>query len=144
MAIGNYLPSHDKERVAWFRNFINQFTLHAASLNFTPIEIEGVRHDCTMFTDLVEAVTVLKYGTKKRTGQKTSPASEYGDFAPYLSSIPSAPTNVPAGIFRRLSFTIRRIKSHPSYTETLGLALGIIGEEPFLIPSLGSISELKE
>jgi hypothetical protein len=137
MAIGSYLPSHDKERVAWFKNFIDQFTLYAGTFNFSQNEIEGILKDCTMFTELVDVVTVLKYGSKKGTEQENLPEPKDADIAPSLSKIPSAATNVPACIFRRLSFTIRKIKNHESYTETLGLALGIIEENRSLFTSGG-------
>jgi hypothetical protein len=141
MAIGSYLPSHDKERVAWFKNFIDQFTLYAGTFNFSQNEIEGIRNDCIMFTELVDAVTVLKYGSKKGTGQKNLPEPKDVDIAPSLSKTPSAATNVPAYIFRRLSFTIRKIKNHESYTESLGLALGIIEENRSMFTSGGGITQ---
>jgi hypothetical protein len=142
MAIGNYLPLHDKERVAWFKNFINQFTLYASIFNFTPDEIEGIRKDCTKFTNMVDSVTVLKYGSKKHPGSRTAVIQKDADTEPSISSMPSAALDIPAGIFRRLSFTIRKIKNHGSYSEALGLALGIIGEDRSFIPSVEGVSEI--
>ena len=136
MAIGNYLPTKEQERVAWLRNFINQFTLNAPIFNFTPDEIEGVRKDCTVFSDIIDAIMASKNRYGNRPGQRTFQI--FNDTASSLSSISSAYTNIPAGIFRRLSFTIRKIKNHESYTESLGLALGIIGEETSLIHCMGN------
>jgi hypothetical protein len=133
MAIGNYLPSNDKERVVWFRNFISKFNQYAPGFNFSPIEVAGICNDCAMFTFLVDAVSVLKHESNKRISYKNLVAFGEADTqiinVPSLSPMPSAPTTVPAGIFRRLSMTIRKIKNHPAYTESIGSALGILGEE---------------
>jgi hypothetical protein len=139
VAIGNYLPSYDKERVAWFRNFISKFSQYAPELCFTPFEVAGIRSDCATIASMADAVSVLKNGVGKSVAFKNPEAS--GESETQLIDIPSSPVPsapaIPAGVFRRLSMTIRRIKSHPSYTEVMGAALGIHGEYGSAGPEAG-------
>jgi hypothetical protein len=130
MAIGYYLPSYDKEREAWFRNFVSKFNEYAPELCFTPFEIAAIRNDCAMFAYLADTVSVLKGKAHKRVAGKILATSEGAEVQNInvLSSSPM-PAAVPAGVFRRLSMTVRRIKNHPAYTEVMGAALGILGGE---------------
>jgi hypothetical protein len=126
----SYLPSADKDRVVWLKNFSAKFTPYATSLGFIAADATAIANDTTMFTYLVDMVELFKSEQGKRVAYKNLVSN--GDLStpvatvPSVPALPAAPAAVPAGIFKRLAKVVQRIKNHPNYNDAIGQDLGII------------------
>ena len=129
----SYLPKSDSARSIWLKSFAGKISFYAALLGLSIAEIDAIVADSAAYTHLLDYVDRTKKESKKLVNYKNQLAdgtigSTVG-LIPAISSMPEAPDAVPAGIFRRIGKLVQRIKNHPSYTESIGEDLGIVGPE---------------
>ena len=126
-----YLPQSDPGKVLWLRNFAEKLPGFAAELDITPAQLAQVDTDSEAFGDTIVYLNNQKNGLESLTAFK----NQLRNGKLPLGSIPSfgTPPTLPAGtlndIFGRTRLLVRTIKGHANYTESIGDALGIIGEE---------------
>lgn len=129
-----FLPAGDLDREKWLLNFDTEFAGMAINLGFTAAEATAVHNDYLSFSYVLGANAVLKHELQERNKFKDLLAdgnigSAMNAF-PAMPTLAAAPTAVPvAGIFKRMSKVVQRIKNHPNYNEAIGKNLGIIGAE---------------
>jgi hypothetical protein len=133
MAKSFYLPSNDNNKRAWLNNFSTQLSSLGAGLGVTATEITEVQKDVLAVNYVLENLEIFKTESQERTRYKDllfegEIGSPLGDL-PGLPTLPVAPSSVPAGVFKRISKLVQRIKNHANYNEALGKNLGIIGAE---------------
>ena len=126
-----YLPRTDKDKAIWLKNFSAKFNGYATGLGFVAADATAIAADSAAFSYIIDQLEIFKTESKERTAYKDKLAgaaigSPLGAL-PTIPTLPAAPASVPAGIFTRISGTVKRIKGHPSYNEAIGKDLGIIG-----------------
>jgi hypothetical protein len=128
-----YLPTNENERVVWFNTFVANFTAQAAGLGFTPADVTAAANDAAMYAYLVLLVEIYTAAKEQRTEYKNlikdGPIGSPGGALPVAPVLAPPATIVAPGIFPRLSALVARIKASPTYTETIGKSLGIIGAD---------------
>ena len=128
-----YLPGGDTERVRWLNNFSAKLPGYSDTLGITDEELDSVKKDAAVFAYVVQLVEASKREKQERTAYKN--LLRNGPEGVQLNRIVApgqpapAPEPVPPGIFVRTGRLVNRIKNHPSYNESIGQDLGIIGAE---------------
>jgi len=129
----HYLPSSDKEKATWLTNFNTEFAVVAAGLGFTAAEIAAVAADSSFFSYLVLIASLAIQEKEEKIKYKQiladGPIGHPLGALPAPIIYPAAPPAVTAGVFPRIGKIVQRVKNHPSYTDAIGKALGIIGAE---------------
>lgn len=132
MAKTYYLPTGDRDKAQWLRNFSTTFAGYASLLGFTEADVTSLNNDSVAFAYILDDVELLKSEARERTSYKDllrdGGTAVLGAF-PTLPTLSTTPTAVAAGIFPRVANMVKRIKAHPNYTEAIGRDLGIIGAE---------------
>jgi hypothetical protein len=128
-----FLPSSDKDRAVWLKNFANKIGTYQPTLGLTVAEVSAVQADSAIFSYTVDMVEVYKNESQKRVAFKN--ILGYGEIGTPLPLFPANPTLsappalVPAGIFKRLAKLIQKIKNSALYNDSMGQDLGIIAPE---------------
>lgn len=133
MAKTYYLPTGDRNKALWHRNFSTTFAGYASLLGFTEADVASLNNDSAAFTYVLDDMELFKSEAQERTSYKDllrdgASGTALGPF-PAVPILPKAPTAVAAGIFPRVTSMVKRIKAHPNYTEAIGRDLGIIGAD---------------
>jgi hypothetical protein len=128
-----YLPYNDNEKVVWLMNFSTVFATIAETFDFTKEEVASVKNDYIVCKYMNEICNLFKSEFQERTRYRDllfmgDIGSSFGSF-PSLPEMPVVPAPVAAGVFKRTSKLVQRIKSHPKYNVSIGRNLGIIGAE---------------
>lgn len=128
------IPRTDTELALWLTNFSNTFATHATALGFTEADVSAVRADAAMVNYLLgDLLPTYKTALQARTSYKnlimTGPIGMAGGALPPPPTTGTAPTTVQPGIVPRLRNLVQRIQLAPSYTEVIGLDLGIAGTD---------------
>ncbi len=126
-----YLPRTDTGKVIWLVTFANALGIYATALGLTPGQVAAVLADAGYFAEVIPLLAAFKDYLKTIATYKDQLCN--GSPTP-IGGFPTAPatpisTAVTAGIFARTTELVRHIKSNPAYNQTMGEALGIIGEE---------------
>ena len=128
-----YLPSADKDKAVWLKNFANKISAYQVVLGLTPAEVASVQADSAIFTYTIDMVEVYKNESQKRVSFKN--ILGHGEIGTPLPVFPANPTLamppalVAAGIFKRLAKLIQKSKNSASYNDSMGQDLGIIAPE---------------
>jgi len=130
MSRPSYLPTNDKDFDVWLKNFYAKLVLYATQFGITTAELAAVLADSNMVTYVVAQLAIQQNELQKRFEYKRTLfdaelGATLGAFPTY-AAIAVAPTQVPAGIVKRLVNMVTRIKGMPSYTENIGYDFGII------------------
>jgi hypothetical protein len=131
MAI-DFLPGPDSDLLVWLNNFQLKFPAYALTLGFTLAEVTAVTDDYNTLAFVVSAAEAVRNESQARTNYKN--ALRDGPIGTVAPTLPSAPTLTPPativapGIVPRLRATVQRIKAHPAYTESIGLALDLVSK----------------
>ena len=124
-----WFPTNLVEQAAWFRNFAEVFASIALDLRFTQADIDSVLADNEVVQFLARDVTAMRmYERALRAFQRSM---FYGRNGARVAEFPAAPEQDPPlmvnrGIFERLERLVRRIRTMPGYTPSVGANLGII------------------
>ncbi len=124
---GNYRPGGDLELSAWFSTFVRVLESLASLLGIAPDEVAKVKKNAEYFRFVCETKyalartlaewTVVKNDVRRGKAVGAQPA-------PLV--LPAAPPAAESDVFSDLSDLVARIKRHPNYTESIGVALGIV------------------
>lgn len=130
----NYLPQTDTARVTWLNNFASKLPSHATALGLPAAEVTAAQHDAAMFDHLIgRRLPALRSTQQQQTAYKNliadGPLGAPIADPPALPALPAPPVTVPPGVLPRLRALVQRIKNTASYTEVIGLDLGIIGAD---------------
>lgn len=127
-----YMPSADKDKSAWLKNFANKLQSYATTLKIGEAELKSVNEDANAFAYILECVEMVKTYNLQMTSFKDAlrdGVSANGKaLMPPTPTFPTAPPMVDEGIFARIRRLVQNIKSQKTYTEDIGKALGIVGE----------------
>lgn len=96
-------------------------------------EIAAVEADALAYGYMIDNIAIFESEFHERTRYMDllangEPGTPLGDL-PGLPTLPVPPASVEAGIFKRVSNMVARIKLNKNYNEALGQNLGIIGAE---------------
>jgi hypothetical protein len=140
MAKSYYLPSSDKDRAAWLKNFSAKFNGYATTLGFTAADATSVANDSAYFSYALDVAEIYKSELKERTSYKDilrdGPIGSPLGALPTVPVLPPPPTVVLAGVFPRISGIVRRMKAFPTYTDAIGKDCGIIGTETLSVAAV--------
>jgi hypothetical protein len=127
-----YMPTADKDKAAWLKNFANKIQGYATTLKISEADLKSVNEDANAFAYILECVELVKTYNLQMTAFKDAlrDGSNNNGIAvmPALPKFPTVPTMVDEGIFGRIRKLVQNIKSQKAYTEDIGKALGVIGE----------------
>lgn len=130
-----YFPSTLTARPEWFRNFADQLLAANATLGFITAEINPVVSDARFceYASGTWLTAAREFGPAATaaledfyTGSGTAPYVLPGFTPPDL---PDGVVAVPAGALERIFAFVKTIKARSTYTEAIGLQLGIVGQE---------------
>ena len=102
----DYLPRANADFTLWLTNFKNKIATNATVLGLDSQVVTNLQDACTELSDFIATVEVKKNELKAATQAKQQNLQTNGGF---------------------LRTEIARIKVAPSYTEAIGMDLGIIG-----------------
>jgi hypothetical protein len=127
-------PKADAEFVIWYKNFAQKFAAHAPALGFTAADVSAVQADGAMLDFLISDLlptyqAALQARTSYKNLIKDGPLGTQGGDPPAAPSLGTAPATVAPGVVPRLRQLIKRIKSAPNYTQSIGQDLDITGAE---------------
>ena len=143
MSRPNFLPSNDAELDIWLKSFSGKLTQFSTLLAISPAEVTALQADSVMLTYALAQISwfeneLAKRYEYKRTFLDAEIGATIGAY-PVLTAPAVAPAAVPAGLMRKISNLVKRIKGMPSYTENIGKDLDII--TPKSTKSLKSIDK---
>lgn len=130
-----YLPRTVAERPEWFANLAAQLPIANAVLGMPAADVTAIVNDAR-FCEYASGI----YHTKVREfGPAYTEALDVlfdgpggAAFVLPIFTVPVLPVGVsavPSGALRRITTFVQAIKSNPSYTDAIGLQLGIVGQE---------------
>jgi len=133
MAKEPYLPLDDNGLKTWLANFNTKLPAHAGTFGLTAGQLASVSADSGNFSYWLGQADLFRDEKEERTGYKNllrdGPIGSPAGTAPTAPVIPAAPAAVLPGIVPRIREMVQFIKNHPSYTESIGQDLDIIGAE---------------
>lgn len=126
------IPRTDTELVLWLNNFATSLEPHAAALGLSETEMNAVKADAAMVNFLIGSLVPTRKSALQscnlfKNRMITGPAGATPLAVPAAPSPGPAPAAVPPGIVARLRVLVQRIQLVPGYTESIGVALGIVG-----------------
>lgn len=133
MAKAYYLPTDDAGKASWLSSLANKLPTYQVALGLSAADVAGTQADAVYFVYVLQAQSEVAAHSQQWTSYKNAARSGTG---PSLGAVPvppaavTAPPAVAPGIFPRATALVNRIKVSPGYTESIGMALGIIGVDP--------------
>ncbi|MFL6467184.1 MAG: hypothetical protein ACJ72Z_04415 [Pyrinomonadaceae bacterium] len=127
-----WFPTNLVEQAAWFANFAANFAAVGLELRFTQAEIDACLADNEVVQFLARSVRAMTgYERTLRTFQRSM---FYDRNVSGVAEFPLAPEIDPPpmvnkGIFERLERLVRRIRTMPEYTDSIGASLGILPQK---------------
>jgi hypothetical protein len=133
----HYLPNTLTGRVTWLNTFASALLANATTL--------GILVGETTLISKFAAYYAYMVGLSDNTvdfGKQLTAFIKILSFAPQGTLLGAAPVFTPgtappvaqAGIFTYIALLVQRIKANPAYTESIGQALGIIGDGGLFVP----------
>ncbi len=134
MAKSDYISLTDEGKAAQFERFRDTIGTYATTLGIPVGEVADQGDDANWFRFLLNHSIIMRDSGSQWTSFKNLILSGPNDgtipATPVTPAPPApVPTSMPAGILTRFRELVRRIKATPGYTESIGVALGIIGTE---------------
>jgi len=138
---GFYLSTTDQGKADFLDNLGNKIPSYQVTLGLTPADVTSVQNDAAMFNyllDMQEGYKTAKQDISKyKNALRDGPLGISPNALPIAPVLPVAPALVNDGIFIRIYKLGARIKAAPAYTEAIGEALGLVGDEQVIdIPNL--------
>ena len=132
-----FFPRIIAARPDWFGNLAAQITIANATLGLPAGDVTNIVKDAlyAKFLTGLWLTAVREFGPAATAGLEGF-LNDDGDgvtpFVPPVFTAPALPagvTSVPTGALNRILLMAARIKTLPTYTEAIGLQLGIVGPE---------------
>ena len=142
MAVKYYLSRADEKRSIFLTYFASQLSSHASALGIDALTVTLVTNYAIFIAFLLNVNLALKKQKQEWVAYKNYFMN--GKLGTLIPSMPTLPTITPPAvvitdpIFARVALLVNTIKNHPSYTESIGHDLGIIGSE-ILLPDINSV-----
>ena len=132
-----FFPRTNAARPDWFGNFAAQITIANATLGLPAADVTNIVKDALYAKYLTGLwLTAVREFGPAATAALEAFLNQDGDgvtaFVPPVFTVPALPagvTAVPPGALNRILLMAARIKTLPTYTEAIGLQLGIVGSE---------------
>ena len=132
-----FFPRTIAARPDWFGNFAAQLTIANAILGLPAGDVTNIIKDALYAKYLTGLwLTAVREFGPAATAALEGFLNQDGDgvtaFVPPVFTVPALPagvTAVPTGALNRILLLVARIKALPTYTEAIGLQLGIVGPE---------------
>ncbi|MEQ1934994.1 MAG: hypothetical protein ABL962_14135 [Fimbriimonadaceae bacterium] len=125
---GTWLPLREADRAVWARNFLTKLSSYQAVLSLTPADVTAITNDLNAYIYMITVSYMVKVKTQEVHAYKRLLIHGKGGTAGFPANLilPAAPTAVNAGVIRRLSRLVARIKAAEAYTNSIGEDLGIV------------------
>jgi len=144
MSERHYMPREISKLTRWLKNFAEKLGEHGPALGLKPEEIAAGQADARYAAAALElqqeAARFAKVWTvfKDQTMYGKDPLTDW----PHPFTLPATlPPVTKAGVMRRITKLIARLKYMPGYTDSVGEALDVVGVERKLTPA--DLAELK-
>lgn len=134
-----WFPGSLPARAMWATNFSLRFAEVGPGLGFTAAQITSAQNDMNVIRALANIDEQLKaYAEAMRQYRIVVTEGAVGEPNPTLPANPTfgIETQVPTGIFQRLSGLRDRILTNPAYTDEIGALLGILSDSPAPPPEI--------
>ncbi len=132
------IPPLDIPKVNFLKNLNNKAPLYKTILAITDSELDSLNNDTLMFEYVINMQEAYKTTKESITAFKDilrdGVKGTQSLVIPTAPVLPPAPAMVAPGIFKRVAKFIKRLKSHPNYSENIGEDLGVIGAEHVVDP----------
>lgn len=132
MAKKDYMPSTDKDKSVWLKNFAGKLPAYSSVLQISDDEIQSINNDANAFAYTLDCMEMVKTYNLQMTAYKDTlrDGASKGDKVnlPMPLALPPAPPVVEGGVFVRIRRLVQNIKTQKAYTDDIGKALGLIGE----------------
>lgn len=129
----DYMPSTDKGKAAWLKNFAEKLPTYATALKISESELTSVTNDYKAFVYYLDFVEMVKTYAQQITNYKDllRDGSPNGDDAkpPLPLTVPPAPVATSTGILVRIRRLVQNIKTQKGYSRDIGKTLAIISEK---------------
>ena len=127
----SYFPKSEASRVVWLSNFVTKLQIHATVLKLDAAEVTSTVADVNYYIWVVQNwYPSIQQSAFEATAFKniiaTGPTAPICALPLHQGITPPSPTPVP-GVLNRVFNLIARIKIGASYTDSIGLDLGIVG-----------------
>jgi hypothetical protein len=130
MATSDYLPKADNDLLTWFNSFQLKFATYGPTLGFTAADVTAIGDDYKMLAYIVQAAELIRNESQARTSYKNvvrdGPLGTVQPTPPSVPTLTPPATIVAPGIIPRVRALVQRLKTHPSYTDSIGTDLGVI------------------
>ena len=138
MRRSEYYPELLSQRPEWHMNFANKLPTYAAVLGLTPAQLNNaIADNLTLAYGLGDWISAVRELGPAATGAlRVLETGTGGDAFSFTAFAPPPPPTLPAGVtlvlpgaLTRTFGLVKGIKGNPSYSEAMGLDLGIVGSE---------------
>lgn len=125
-------PGTRQDQYAWWDNFKVKVVTYTTELEITTTELDTVETDAAMWQHLYKVENLVNdfkgsLGTYKRNLLGGKIPADIG--APPTLSLPIAPATVNSAEIDRTFLFVKNLKSRDGYTETIGDAMKILGDD---------------
>lgn len=133
MAKAYYLPTDDAGKASWLSSLANKLPTYQTALGLSAADVAGTQADAIYFAYVLQVQSDVATYSQQCTAYKNAARSGTGPSlgtAPVAPAAVTAPPAVAPGIFTRATSLVNRSKVSLGYTESIGMALGMIGTDP--------------
>jgi hypothetical protein len=129
-----FLPNEESKRVLWFNNFSDKLkNVYATLFGISSTDADKIVAYASFYAFLISYLESLRTFSQDLTKYKNdfwnAALNTPNAALPTFSITPPATTPAEAGVYTIISNVIQTIKSHKSYTTSIGEDLGIVGNE---------------
>jgi hypothetical protein len=125
----DFIPRKDSEFMTWIENFVGNLKIEYAKLGFTETEFSEMNEIADNFRKTLKINSSFKNKAKEITDFKNKLRNQKKYRIPIETPKNDLKINlkkfVVSGVERRFRLYIKRIKSHPNYTDAIGKILQI-------------------
>src|SRR5881394_4680428 len=120
----SYFPVERSGRIAWYKNFANEFPNVGRDLGFSDAEVTNAVNDAKYATHILNTLGPDIDADPGHVGNAVLSGQSSGDYVD-LPDGGSGPTPVRPGIDTRRQARVERIKAHPTFNAEIGKKLRI-------------------
>ena len=131
-----YLPYEKTERLIWLTNFSTKIIGYRNILGLSETQVNTVIKMTTVYTHIIKLIDNANSFSKHLNAIKSKSNPEQGSTireAVRVFTPDPSPLLTQSCIFNYIAKVAKVMKASPNYTPTIGIVLGITGEETFFI-----------